>query len=272
MAKGDSKVSNHDDDSISSDNETSDSDSDSEFTPPTFEELTKLLKKYTKIIMKSNEKLDKLKLEKKDLVNKSNEHEANGTKCKIELDNLKVNHSELDSRYSLLKKEFQDLKASYKNLELTFGAMSNDKYDSIKVVKVDCSTSCDDLVNPPMKPFKCDLCNGNGGIVESCNDELALENEFLKSENDKLKQQVVELKSGYKTLSNGYRLHVSVVTRAINYAKNGLGFPFPKLVEANKNRPERPKIKYCTECRQDGHFSFECKTPPAPKLWQNRPN
>ncbi|PUZ60898.1 hypothetical protein GQ55_4G210500 [Panicum hallii var. hallii] len=86
--------------------------------------------------------------------------------------------------------------------------MSNDKYDSIKVVKVDCSTSCDDLVNPPMKPFKCDLCNGNGGIVESCNDELALENEFLKSKNDKLKQQVVDLMSGYKTLSNGHRLHL----------------------------------------------------------------
>jgi predicted nuclease with TOPRIM domain len=128
MAMGDSKVSTHDDDCVSSDSE-----SDSEFTPPTYEELTKLLKKYTKIIMKLNEKLDKIKLEKKDLVSKSNEHEANGTKCKIELDNLKVSHSELESRYSLLKKEFQDLKASYKNLELIFEAMSNDKYDLTKL-------------------------------------------------------------------------------------------------------------------------------------------
>jgi hypothetical protein len=67
-------------------------------------------------------------------------------------------------------------------------------------VKVDCSTPCDDLVNPPMKPLKCDLCNGNGVVVESCNDDLTLENELLKSENDKLMQQVVNLKSGYKTL------------------------------------------------------------------------
>jgi hypothetical protein len=37
-------------------------------------------------------------------------------------------------------------------------------------------------------------------VVESCNDDLTLENELLKSENDKLMQQVVNLKSGYKTL------------------------------------------------------------------------
>lgn len=60
-----------------------------------------------------------------------------------------MNHEEINSRYSLLKKDFQDLKTRYKNLEINFDALSNDKSDSTKEMNIDGSTSCDDLVNPP---------------------------------------------------------------------------------------------------------------------------
>jgi hypothetical protein len=91
-------------------------------------------------------------------------------------------------------------------------------------------------LTPPMKPSICDLCNGKSVIVESCNDEVFKENHMLRSENKNLKQQVLDIKFGYKTLTNGRRLHDAVITRAINFAKNGLGVPSPKLVEASKNR------------------------------------
>ena len=54
MSKGERKVS-HDDDSSGDDhahNDDSDSDSDDEYESPTYDDLAKLLKKYTKIIIK----------------------------------------------------------------------------------------------------------------------------------------------------------------------------------------------------------------------------
>ena len=63
MAKGERKVSN-DDDSSSDDhanNDDCDSDSDDdEFESPSYDELVKLLNKYTRIIRKTRAKNDKL--------------------------------------------------------------------------------------------------------------------------------------------------------------------------------------------------------------------
>ena len=117
-----------------------------------------------------------------------------------------------------------------------------------------------------MEPFKCDLCQGNGARDKSLENEMTLEIELLNDENDKLFKQVIDLKFWHKTLINGHRLCGSIVSRAINCTMNGLGYPSPKLVEASKNRPKRPKIKFCVECWQHGHFGFECKTQPLPKL------
>ncbi|RCV43549.1 hypothetical protein SETIT_9G303000v2 [Setaria italica] len=102
--------------------------------------------------------------------------------------------------------------------------MTNDKFNEPKVVKVDCSTSCDDLiekvdssthcnlVNPPMKPSSCEACKGKSVEVKSCdlktsnvNDELMKENELAMREIKDLKQQVIDLKSGYITLTNSCR-------------------------------------------------------------------
>ncbi|TKV94640.1 hypothetical protein SEVIR_9G308800v4 [Setaria viridis] len=99
--------------------------------------------------------------------------------------------------------------------------MTNDKFNEPKVVKVDCSSSCDDLiekvdssthcnlVNPPMKPSSCEACKGKSVEVKSCdlktsnvNDELMKENELAMREIKDLKQQVIDLKSG-RTVARG---------------------------------------------------------------------
>lgn len=98
MAKGDSKVSKSKDDI---------SDSDNGYTPPSYEELASLVKEYTKIIIKSNEKIDKLKLDKKNLVTKCNEHEAKCLELEKKNVELKGIHDDLDKDYTKLKKEFQ---------------------------------------------------------------------------------------------------------------------------------------------------------------------
>lgn len=64
MVKGDNKVRKHksDDDS---------SGSDDEYEAPSYDDLATLLKKYTSIIRKPNEKIDKLKLKKKILLKRA---------------------------------------------------------------------------------------------------------------------------------------------------------------------------------------------------------
>ncbi|RCV18546.1 hypothetical protein SETIT_3G309500v2 [Setaria italica] len=121
--------------------------------------------------------------------------------------------------------------------------MTNDKFNEPKFVKVDCSTSCDDLiekvhssthcelVNPPMKPSSCEACKGKSMEVKSCdlttssvNDELMKENELAMREIKDLKQQLIFLKSGYVTLSNGRCLYDEMMdVKAINFNNKGLG-------------------------------------------------
>ena len=275
MARGGHKVSKDTQPSSDQDDSDSDSDNDSDhdYELPSYDELATLLKKYTKIIMKANAKVDTLKDEKNDLVDKCSEHETRYAKLKEKHDEMKGTHSELDTRYEKLKKDFQELSSSYKNLEITFDALSNEKYDAPKVVKVDCSTSCDDLVDPPMKPSYCSSCkaknvdDGSSKVDSSSEiNELRKENEVAKNEIKTLKQQVNDLKTGYKRLANGEdKFGEMLSNKAINYNQNGLGFSSSKRVQAPKTRPHSPKRRYCTECQQEGHFAFDCKTPPQPK-------
>jgi len=280
MAKGGHKVSNEEpQDHDSSD---SDNDSDSGYELPSYDELATLLKTYTKIIMKSNKEIDAHKDEKKTLLRKCREHDASYLELTVKHDEMKGTHKELDTRYEKLKKDFQELSTSYKNLELTFDAMTNERFEAmtndnveaLKVEKVDCSTSCDDLVDPPMKPSSCANCKGKNvdidtSKVEATSEvvELRKENELAMKEIQILKQQVIDLKTGYKTLIKGRDLYDEMVsTRAINYGKQGLGFPSSKPKQVPKPRPQGPKKRYCTECKQEGHFAIDCKTPPPPKM------
>lgn len=54
----------------------SDSDSHDEYEAPSYDQLANLLKQYTSIIRKSNEKTEKLKLQKNNLVDKCGNHET----------------------------------------------------------------------------------------------------------------------------------------------------------------------------------------------------
>jgi hypothetical protein len=95
------------------------------------------------------------------------------------------------------------------------------------------------------------------------------ENKLAMSEINKLKRQVENLKSGYTTLTNGHTLYAKMMSStAMKYDTQGLG-SYQKKVEQAKNKiktPPKPKVKYCTECQQEGHFSHDCKTPPPMTL------
>jgi hypothetical protein len=274
MAKGESKVSKsrHHPSFDSDDSDDSDgSDSDSEV--PSYDELVTTLQEYNNTIIKTNGKNDKLKLEKKNLLSKLSDSEASALESKKKYDDLKESNDVLNDSYHKLKKEFKELINSYKNLELNFDALSNEQASAPQVVKVHCSTSCDDLVDPPMKPTSCATCKGkkpqeDKSSTSQVNDKLKKDHECAMQEIEKLKQQVIDLKSGFKIFSkNGNDLcEKMIVAKAINFNKNGLGYPSPKLIETAKNRAPKPKVKYCTKCQQEGHFQFECKTPSLPKL------
>lgn len=90
MPKGGSKVRNHDSDDDAS-------DSDEEYDAPSYDELATLFKQYTSIITKSNEKIDKLKLEKKKLVDKCNDHEARCNGLKLEPSNVASEHDSFET-------------------------------------------------------------------------------------------------------------------------------------------------------------------------------
>ncbi|KAF8711368.1 hypothetical protein HU200_029398 [Digitaria exilis] len=131
--------------------------------------------------------------------------------------------------------------------------------------------------NPPMKPSICAKCKGRQVDGESPNakldqdyQEVMHENKLAMREIQKLKQQVVDLKSGYNTLTNGHTKFANMMSlRAINYDKQVLGFPSPKIVEKARNRnngPSKPKVRYCIEYQQEGHFAFDCNTLTPTKL------
>lgn len=114
-----------------------------------YDQLIDVIKEYTSIIRKTNEKVDKLKLEKKSMVASSQELETKCSEMKLENDKLVAKHDALNAK-------FQDLTTSYANIEQIFDALSNEKHDKAKVeviekVMVDCAIKCDELVvNPPM--------------------------------------------------------------------------------------------------------------------------
>ncbi|XP_066365130.1 sporulation-specific protein 15-like [Miscanthus floridulus] len=236
MAKGDRKVQSDDD---SSGNESG-SDSDDEFESSTYDQLVALLNDYSKIIRKTRAKNQKLKLENESLLakygitEKANDELREENKVvsstlkelKTSLKELKEKHDKLEgihkvlnTRYNLLKEEYTTLKIHHDNLVLSHEFLSNEPHHATNnVVKIDISTSCDDLIVESIEQgssskgkqvivanhydyvkiknenenLKKDLENisSNGGIViETLNDDMALENEMLREENKRLKME-----------------------------------------------------------------------------------
>jgi hypothetical protein len=212
MAK-DRKVQSEDE---SSGNESgNNSGSDDEFEAPTYDELVKLLKNYSKIIIKTRAKNEKLSLENDSLLDKYDiaekasdelrdenkvvsstlkELKTNLEELKEKHDKLERIHKELNTRHNLLKDEYTNLKINHEKLVLLHELLSNEPHNATNhVVKIDIATSCDDLIDESIEQGS----NGKGKqvvVVDHYDDYVK-----LKSENEKFKKDL-ERKSMENTI------------------------------------------------------------------------
>jgi uncharacterized coiled-coil DUF342 family protein len=201
--KGERKVQNNDSD------DDDDSDSDDEFDAPSYDELVKLLNKYSKVIRKTRNENDELQNENESLSSKLEiaQKTSDGLRdqnaivsstfkdlktCNKELrdehDKLEKKHDELNTRHNLLKDDYTSLKINYDSLVVA-NELSLETHDATnQVVKIDIATSCDDLIIESIEQGS----SGKGKkVVESDNYDdyvkLKSKNEMLRDENKKLK-------------------------------------------------------------------------------------
>ena len=96
-------------------------------------------------------------------------------------DKLERIYNELITSHNLLKEEYTTLKINHDNLVIAQEYLSNEPYDvTNNVVKIDISTSCDDLIDESIEQGS----SGKGKKVVECNDY----DEYvkLKNANEKL--------------------------------------------------------------------------------------
>jgi hypothetical protein len=201
MAKGDQKVQNDDSD----DDDDDDSDSDDEFEAPSYDELVKLLNKYSKLIRRLKNENNELQLEndslssKLDVAQKTSDElreqnkvvssklkelKTSNKELREEHDKFEKKHNELTTRYNLLKDEYTSLKINHDSL-VANELSSHESHDATNhVIKIDIATSCDDLI---MESIKQGSSSKDKKVVESDNyDDYAK----LKSENEKFKKDL----------------------------------------------------------------------------------
>jgi chromosome segregation ATPase len=200
LAKGERKVQSNDSD------DDDNSDSDDEFEAPSYDELVKLLNKYSRLIRKiknennelqiKNDSLssklivaqktsDELREEDKIVSSKLNEINNSNKEFRDEHNKLKKRHNELTNRYNLLKDEYTTLKINHDSLVVANELSSHEPHDATNhVVKIDIATSCDDLIVGSIEQGSS---SKDKKVVESDNyDDYAK----LKSENKKLKKDL----------------------------------------------------------------------------------
>jgi hypothetical protein len=203
MAKGERKVQNHDSD------DDDDSDSDDEYDAPSYDELVKLLNKYTKIIRRTRNENDDLQNENESLSSKlENIQKTSGElrvqnevmsstlkelktsykELKDQHDKLEKKHDELITRHNSLKDKYTTLKIDYDSLVVA-NELALETHDATNhVVKCDIATSCDDLI---IESIEQGSSSKGKSVVESSNHDdyakIKSENEKLANENKKLK-------------------------------------------------------------------------------------
>lgn len=196
-------------DKVQSDDDSSGSDSDEEFEAPTYDELVKLLNKYTKIIRKTRDKNDELEqqneslLAKYELAHKASDELRDENKLvsstlkelktslkelKEKHDKLEGIHNELNTRYNLLKEEYTKLKVNHDSLVVANDMLSHETHDATNhVVKIDIATSCDDLIVESIEQVS--SCKGKQVVVADHYDDYVK----IKNENEKLKKDLENL-------------------------------------------------------------------------------
>ena len=138
------------------------------FRSPTYDDLAKLLKKYTKIIIKTRAKNEKLEIKNDSLLakcdiaekasvelrdandamsSKLKELKSSKKELKDKHDKLEWVHKELITSHNKLKEEYTTLKINHDNLVIAQEFLPNEPHDATNhVVKIDIATSCDDLI------------------------------------------------------------------------------------------------------------------------------
>jgi hypothetical protein len=135
MTKGNSKV--------------SDGESNDELDP---NEFSNLIHEYTCIIKREKGKIKKLESIHVSLESSHNDLLVKYNALLKEHDESLVLSKQVSDQYDKLKFEHVDLRQKNNYLELTYEVLEDNleqasKIESIKIVKVDASTSCDDLPN-----------------------------------------------------------------------------------------------------------------------------
>jgi hypothetical protein len=279
MAKGNSKV--------------SDGESDDELDP---NELSNLIHEYTCIIKREKGKVKKLESAHASLESSHNDLLAKYKALLKEHDESLILSKQVSDQYDKLKFEHVDLKQKYNYLELGYEALEDNleqasKIESTKIVKVDASSSCDDLpnelvyttieksaTNPYLENASCStkgkkewthlerLEREHKSLIRlyHLHEEQIVELEIREME---LMGQVESLESSMKKLTRGEHKHKEMLFHhARDYGKRGLG----SFLEINKGIIPSSEIKpkfvknigsYCQHCQVTGHHTRECPLP-----------
>jgi hypothetical protein len=186
-----------------------------------------------------------------------------------------------------------DLRQKYNYLELAYEALEDNrkqasKIESTKIVKVDTSTSCDDLpnelvyitieksvTNPSLENASCSTKGKKEWTYlerlerkhKSLNQLYNLHQEQiieLETREKELKEQVESLESSMKKLTRGEQKHKEILFHhARDYGKERLG----SFSEVSKSKIHSPEVGssfvknvgfYCQYCQVTGHHTREC--------------
>jgi hypothetical protein len=292
MAKGNSKVSDGESDK-----------SDDELDP---NEFSNLIHEYTCIIKREKGKVKKLESTHDSLESSHNDLLAKYNVLLKEHDESVLLSKQVSDQYDKLKFEHVDLRQKYNYFKLAYEALEDNleqasKIESTKIVKVDVSTSCDDLpnelvyttieksaTNPSLENASCSTKGKKEWTHlerlewkhKSLNQLYNLHQEqIVKSETreKELIEQVESLESSMEKLTRGEHKHKEILFHhARDYGKKGLGF-FSKVSKGKIHSPEVGSsfVKnvgfYCQYCQVIGRHTRECHLPniPLPTIYKN---
>jgi hypothetical protein len=279
MVKGNSKV--------------SDGKSDDELDQ---NEFSNLIHECTWIIKREKGNVKKLESAHASLESSHNDLLAKYNALLKEHDELLVLSKQVSDQYDKLKFEHVDLWQKYNYLELAYEALESNlkqasKIESTKIVKVDASTSCDDLpnglvyttieksaANPSLENASCST---KGKKEWTHIEKLEWEHKSLirlyhlrqeqivelEIREIELTEQVESLESSMKKLTRVEHKHKEMLFHhAHDYGKKGFG-SFP---EVSKSKIHSPKVgpsfiknigSYCQYCQVTGYHIRECPLP-----------
>jgi hypothetical protein len=164
---------------------------------------------------------------------------------------------QVDERYDKLKIEHKKLTQKYQLLEVAYEAFDQSfEHSTIEnMVKVNVSTSCDDLLNED---------NATNILPE-----------IVTSREKELMDRVASLKTSVDKLTRGEIMHKEILFyHARDYGKRGLG-SFP---ETSKGTIPSPEIKpsfikevgsYCQHCQVTGYHTRECSLRKKSSMFEN---